>query len=64
MEEKKIEWAMPALVELGNAGYTFGTPCGPGNNIGDDDCLAGGIALGACTSGDTVTATCSYGGNF
>jgi len=64
MQEKKIEWAMPTLVELGNAGYTFGTPCSPGGSIGNDDCLAGGTARGDCTSGTFVTTICDYGGNF
>jgi hypothetical protein len=64
MEEKKIEWAMPTLVELGNAGYTVGAPCGPGISAGDGACTDGTLALGTCNTGTTVNTTCGYGLTF
>jgi hypothetical protein len=75
MEDKKIEWAKPDLIEMGNAGYTLGSPCTGGataeichsGGTASSDCTPGVIAQGGCADGFTVGSPqqpCIYGTSY
>lgn len=54
MENKKIKWEKPDLIEMGNAGYTLGAPCGFGPST---EICGFGQTASTCSPGGTVGGT-------